>query len=373
MNSELLEKERLLQMVLNNIPSYVFWKDINSRYLGCNTKFAKAGGFDNPQDLIGLNDYDMPWSKAESDFYRKVDREVMDSKTPQLNIEEPQSDKNNKVSWVRTNKLPLTDENGDVVGILGTYEDITDRKNMELELLNSNKKLKTLNTKLEYSNIDLEQFSYALSHDLQEPLRMIGSFTSLLEHKIKDFRDDETIEYLGYLKDGSQRLSILVSQILSYSKMGKVEMSKELINVSSIFSETVHEIRHLIESSNATIVNNLPEISLNVQLARIKMLFNNLITNGLKFNTSESPTIKLSAAEADQEWIISIADNGIGIDPKYESQIFKPFKRLNTRDKFGGSGIGLSICKRIVNIHNGRIWISANDMGGTTFHFSLQK
>ena len=135
MYSEVLQKERLLQLVLNNIPSYVFWKDRNSTYLGCNLKFAKSAGLDSPIEIIGKTDYDLPWSKEESDFFRKIDKEVMDSRIPQVNFEEPQTINDGSTKWLRTSKIPLFDENDNVIGILGTYEDITERKQMELELI----------------------------------------------------------------------------------------------------------------------------------------------------------------------------------------------------------------------------------------------
>ena len=317
MKAELLQREKLLQLVLDNIPSYVFWKDRSSVYMGCNQNFATSAGFKHPEDLIGKTDFDMAWSREQSLFFRKIDKAVMDSGTAQINYEESQTINDGSTRWLRTSKIPLFNASGKIIGILGAYEDITDRKLMELQLIERNKMLEQVNKKLEIANVDLEQFAYATSHDLQEPLRMIGGFIGLFEMKYANLLDEEGKEYLNFVKDGASRIYC--------------------------------------------------------QPERIKMLFSNLITNGIKFNESAIPTIVIELQEEDHEWLFTVSDNGIGIDSEFQDYIFKPFKRLNTRNKFPGSGVGLSICKRITNLHEGNIWISRNKPKGTSFHFTLSK
>ncbi len=373
MKAELLQREKLLQLVLDNIPSYVFWKDRDSVYMGCNQNFATSAGFDSPKDLIGKTDFDMAWSREESLFFRKIDKAVMDSGKAQINYEEPQTINDGSTRWLRTSKIPLFDAGGKVIGILGAYEDITDRKLMEIQLIERNKMLEKLNRKLEIANVDLEQFAYATSHDLQEPLRMIGGFIGLFEMKYANLLDEEGKEYLNFVKDGASRMSRLIRQILIYSKLEKAEVQYQTIAIKDILDEIVQDLYALTTEKQAQIELKVKNIDICCQPERIKMLFTNLITNGIKFNESAIPQITITLQAQEKEWLFTVSDNGIGIDSEFQDYIFKPFKRLNTRHKFPGSGVGLSICKRIINLHGGNIWISQNQPNGTCFHFTLSK
>ena len=336
--------------------------------------FAKSAGLNSPDEIIGKNDYDMPWSREESDFYRKVDKTVMDSGESQINFEEPQTINDGTVRWLRTSKIPLFDaEKNNVIGILGAYEDITARKLAELELIESNQRLKKLNSKLEIINIDLEQFAYATSHDLQEPLRVIANFVDLLDKEYSKSLDGEGIRYLEFIKEGAFRMSDLINQILSYSELGKVEESYTKSDFRILLNEVLKNINQLIKVKNVTLDINLPNQKILCQPNRIKMLLYNLIINGIKFNQSEFPKIQINYEEHDENWHFKVSDNGIGIHHDYQNTIFKPFKRLNTRDKFSGNGIGLSVCKRIIYLHEGQIWFSNNKINGTTFHFTINK
>lgn len=373
MKAELLQREKLLQLVLNNIPSYVFWKDRDSVYMGCNQNFATSAGFKYPEDLIGKTDFDMAWSREQSLFFRKIDKAVMDSGKAQINYEEPQTINDGSTRWLRTSKIPLFNVHGKVIGILGAYEDITDRKLMELQLIERNKMLEEVNKKLEIANVDLEQFAYATSHDLQEPLRMIGGFIGLFEMKYANLLDEEGKEYLNFVKDGASRMSRLIRQILIYSKLEKAEVKYQTIAIKDILDEVVLDLCALTTEKQAQIELKVKDVDIYCQPERIKMLFSNLITNGIKFNESAIPQITIKFQETEQEWQFTVSDNGIGIESEFQDYIFKPFKRLNTRHKFPGSGVGLSICKRIVNLHEGNIWISENRPSGTSFHFTLSK
>lgn len=373
MDTELIKKEQFLELVLNNIPSYVFWKDRNSIYLGCNDNFAKSADLNSPYDIIGKSDYDLPWSKVEADFYRKIDKEVMDSGQSQINFEEPQTLKDGSIRWIRTSKIPLYDDNKEIRGILGTYEDITDRKSMELELIDRNKTLVNLNSKLETINIELEQFAYATSHDLQEPLRIISSFTQLFENHYAKVLDKQGLSFLKFIKDGANRMSTLIQQMLYYTKIEKVEEVFKPVDIESLVAEELKHINPIVKEKQASITYNLPMQKVSCRPKRIKALFNNLILNGIHFNKSATPTIKIDFHENEKEWRFTVSDNGIGIDQQYQKYIFQPFKRLNKRQEFPGNGIGLFICRRIVKLHGGRIWFTENEPQGTIFHFTICK
>ena len=373
MDTELVQKEIFLQLVLDHIPSYVFWKDRQSIYLGCNENYAKTAGLNNPDEIVGKSDYDLPWSTEESNFFRVTDKEVMDTGIPRINFEQLQTINDGSTRWLKTSKIPLHNDKGEVIGILGTYEDITERKSIELELVEKNKKLQQLNAQLEMANADLEQFAYAASHDLQEPLRMIGRFAGLLDKKYTNILDNVGIEYLKYIKEGTQRMSTLISQILSYTKLEKLEENYIETNFRGLLDEILEALEVFILNKNAQLNVSLPTQHIRCQPARIKMLFYNLIANGIKFNESETPRIVINYEERENEWYFTVSDNGIGIEKNYHDYVFKPFKRLNNRGKFPGNGIGLSICKRIISLHKGNIWYTNNQTGGTTFHFTISK
>jgi len=374
MKNEITKREEFVQLVLNNIPSFVFWKDRESVYLGCNMNFAKAAGLKFPDEIIGKNDYEMPWSKEDSDFYRKVDREVMASGEPQINFEEPQTFSDGSTRWLRTSKIPLRNFSGIVIGILGLYEDITERKNIELELSKQNKDLRTLNTKLELANIDLEQFAYAMSHDLQEPLLMMEGFSKALLNKYAAAFDENGKKSLEYIIKGTQRMSTLIRQIFKYSELEKTENQFKKVDLNLILKQVTEDLKDFLKNKKAAVKANLPEQKIKCQPQKMIMLFNNLITNGIKFNQSKTPKIQISFKEKETEFQFTFSDNGIGIDKKFEHIIYKPFKRLHTKHEFAGSGMGLSICKRITNLHSSKIYHTANkNNGGTSFHFTILK
>ena len=379
-NPDLLTQEELLQLIIDNIPQFMFWKDRESVYLGCNMNFAKSAGLNKPSEIVGKTDYDLPWSNEESDFYRSIDKKVMDSGQPKINFEEPQTTSEGKVIWLRTSKIPFRNTEGDVIGILGTYENITVKKELELKIIktaeslkNTNENLNKANSKLERANIDLEQFAYAASHDLQEPLRMIGSYTSLLNRKYSDRIDENGKDYMNFIVEGVERMSKLIRGILSYSKLGKTEEKFEMVDLNFIVEEKLKDLTKVIHESKAHIDVNLPSSPVYCQPAQIGILFYNLINNGIKFNESEQPIIKIDFEEKSKEWLFSISDNGIGVEKEFFETIFKAFKRLNNRQEYSGSGIGLSICKRIVTLHKGDIWVESDSNSGTTFLFSIKK
>ncbi|MEO1450967.1 MAG: ATP-binding protein [Bacteroidota bacterium] len=371
MNTELYSKEELLQLVLNSIPSFVFWKDRDCNYLGCNQNFATSAGLESPDDIIGMNDFDMPWSREESEFFRQVDKAVMASGEAQINFEEPQTIQDGSTRWLRTSKIPLRNPGGEIVGILGAYEDITERKMIEIELIDRNNTLEQVNAQLEAVNQDLEQFAYATSHDLQEPLRTIGGFIGLLNRKYGDKLDEKGKTYLEFIRDGAENMAELISQILSYSKLGKIEEDIEPVDMPELIQDVVSGLSVYIQGKKASLNMDIPACAISCQAERIKMVCNNLIINGLKFNQSAQPGVDIKLERREKDWLFSFADNGIGIDPAHQDYVFKPFKRLESSSSIPGSGIGLSICKRIIHIHGGEIWFTGNASGGTTFYFTL--
>lgn len=371
-NDETLEKG-FLRLVMNNIPSFVFWKDRECVYMGCNENFAKSAGYNSAEEIFGKTDFDMPWSDAESEFFRKVDKEVMDANEARIDFEEQQTTADGDIRWLKTSKIPLTNNAGEVIGILGTYEDITDIKNMQLQLAERNENLLALNKELEETNSDLIQFTYGTSHDLIEPLVSIKGFTNFLEKNHGHTLNEEGIKCLNYIKKGIRQMHMVTDQILNYNSIDRSQEKFEKLDFNKIFSQVVSDLSQKIEAKKAIINANLPEIKIFANSKHIQTLFENLLLNSIYFNKSEVPKIDINFQELEKEWLFSFSDNGIGIDAKFRDIVFMPFKRLNNREDFPGVGLGLAICKRIVSVHKGRIYFEDNPTGGTIFYFSIRK
>ena len=237
--------------------------------------------------------------------------------------------------------------------------DITERKRVEEDLRRSNS--------------ELEQFAYVASHDLQEPLRMITAYTQLLSERYKGKLDAQADKFIHFAVDGAQRMQSLIEDLLAYARVATRGQPLELIDSGMPFSMALSNLSLAVQESSAVVsTEKFPQIR--ADAAQLMLLFQNLIGNALKFRKEgEPPRIHVAIADGVGEWIFSVKDNGIGIDRKYSDKIFVIFQRLHTRDKYPGTGIGLAICKRIVERHGGRIWFESEPGEGTTFHFTMPK
>jgi PAS domain S-box-containing protein len=223
---------------------------------------------------------------------------------------------------------------------------------------------------LSRSNAELEQFAYVASHDLQEPLRMVTGFVGLLRKRYGDKLGPEADEYIGFAVDGAQRMQGLINDLLAYSRVGTRSGPVERTDLGQACREALANLRTAIEEAGADVqVGPLPEVRADAR--QMVQLFQNLIGNAVKFHGDDPPTVRVGAEQVDREWRIFVQDNGIGIEPGHQEQIFVIFRRLHAREQFGGSGIGLAICKKIVERHGGRIWVESVTGKGATFWFSL--
>ena len=247
-----------------------------------------------------------------------------------------------------------------------TYEIPTffERKKVE-EIINQKSE------ELERSNKELEQFIYAASHDLQEPLRMVNNYLQLLEKRYSDKLDQDANDFINYAVDGSNRMRTLILGLLDYSSINRMRTLEE-INVNKLIKEILEDPEIQIKENNATIrTETLPVIFGDKVL--IAQIFKNLISNALKFKGEKSPEILISGKENEKEYLFSIKDNGIGIQSEYADKLFTIFQHLNSREQYPGTGIGLAICKKIVEKHGGKIWFESEFGKGTTFYFTLKK
>jgi len=247
-------------------------------------------------------------------------------------------------------------QDGKVVSILSVGRDVTERKRMQEEL--------------QRSNAELEQLAYVASHDLQEPLRMVVSYLQLLERRSKDRLDLESGEFLGFAVDGASRMKTLINDLLAYSRVGMRGKPFELTNCAEVLEVALSNLKVAIEESGATVTHDLLPVVI-ADSSQMTQVFQNLISNAIKFRGDKPPLIHVSATQKDGDWLFTVRDNGIGIDPQYFDQIFVIFRRLHGRDEYAGTGIGLAVCKRIVERHGGRIWVESELGRGSTFCFTI--
>ena len=223
---------------------------------------------------------------------------------------------------------------------------------------------------LSRSNRDLEQFAYVASHDLQEPLRMVAAYTQLLAERYKGKLDENADKYIDYAVDGALRMQRLVQDLLAFSRVGRNRMERHPVNCNAALDSALKNLQAAIDESGARIEHRpLPTVM--ADSTRMVQLFQNLIANAIKFRSDQAPLVRVRAEQSDREWIFSIADNGIGIASEYAEIIFVIFKRLHTHTEYPGSGIGLSICKKIVEQWAGRIWVESSPGHGATFYFTV--
>ena len=223
-----------------------------------------------------------------------------------------------------------------------------------------------------FRNAELEQFAYVASHDLQEPLRMMVSYTSLLEKRYKDKLDSDANDFISFIVDGAKRMQQLINDLLAFSQTGVGSKPFKNIDMQSVLKIAKLNLRMAIKESKAKITwEPLPVIK--ADQMQMVQIFQNLIDNAIKFRGKEPPIIHISAKQEESEWIFWVKDNGIGIDPKYSDRIFLIFQRLQNRDEYPGTGIGLAIVKRIAESYGGRAWIESELQKGSTFYFTIPK
>lgn len=223
---------------------------------------------------------------------------------------------------------------------------------------------------LERSNKELEQFAYVASHDLQEPLRKVGSFTELLERRYKDQMGPDADRYIGYIVDGAKRMSMLINDLLTFSRIGTHAEQFAKTNLNTVLHRTLDDLQYRIRESGANITSDdLPVLM--ADETQIGLVFQNLISNAMKFCRDAPSRVHVSARHEKGVWIFSVSDNGIGIEPDYFDRIFVMFQRLHAKGEYKGTGIGLAICKKIVERHGGRIWVESSFGKGSTFYFTI--
>lgn len=369
----LLQKQSEQELIYNTVNEIIFLIDVEEgnrfRFQSVNQSFLNSTGLPKEQvlnkyieDVIPVNSYPV----------------VLENYQKALQTGQP-------VSWEESSQYPTGEKTGIVtitpilndkgacLQLLGSVHDIT-------ALKISGDKLEKLNAKLKYqamalaeSNLELERFAYVASHDLQEPLRMVSSFLQLLEKKYKDQLDETGSKYIYYAVDGAGRMQKLILDLLEYSRVNTNDDATGDTNMNAVTKEILHIMESKIKELNAIVeVGPLPVLAL-TRRTQMFQLMQNLISNAFKYHGANQLHISINAIEENNKWIISVKDNGIGFDEAFAEKVFIIFRRLHNKSEYSGTGIGLSICKKIVERYHGKIWAKTAPGKGSCFYFSISK
>ena len=255
----------------------------------------------------------------------------------------------------------------DVYGVpqyeVAIFDEVTDRKKAEARLREAHEELKR-------SNAELEQFAYVASHDLQEPLRMVASYTQLLGRRYEAKLDGDAREFMAYIVDGASRMKQLIEDLLAYSRVGTKGAEFKRVNAEDALKRALFNLRVAIQEAGAVVTND-PLPTLSGDEVQLGQLLQNLMSNALKFRSDSVPRIHIGVTESAKEYTFEVRDNGIGIEPQYYERIFMVFQRLHNKGEYPGTGIGLAICKKVVERHGGRIWVESRPGAGSSFYFTL--
>jgi len=321
--------------------------------------------------MLGYKDEELPNSPETinmlmhpsdlPDAYALLGKHLESNGKIPFEIEVRYKHKNGSIVWVIcSGNIVQRDENGKPIEMIGCHLDNTELKKAE--------GIQKYAKELERKNTEMEQFAYVASHDLQEPLNTIQGFINLLQ--LKNSPDAEVSQYLGYISQGASRMSSLIKGLLEYSRIGKETLMTK-VNCNEILDEVKADLNLSIKDCNAKIeIGDLPSV-MGYEI-ELRILFQNLLSNALKFRGTESPVISISCVNESEQWKFLVCDNGIGIDPAFHEKIFKLYQRLHTRGEYQGYGLGLAQCHKIVTeLHNGRIWVEQNKPKGSVFFFTI--
>ena len=359
--NELQAQKNEYEIIFNSAPALIIYKDCLNHIMRVNKAAADSLNL-TPDQIEGRHSKDVYPKQFENHF--ADDLEVIKSGQPKLGIVESYQSESGEVKWVQTNKVPYRDKNGNVQGVLLFAIDITRQKEAETQALDYLEKLKK-------ANKELEQFSAIASHDLQEPLRKIIVFGDRLGETIT-LQDSEGKQYLERMQKSATRMQLLIDDLLKFAQLKSQFEPFKAVNLNTIVQDVLIDLESRIHKSKGIVViEELP--ILDADPAQMHQLFLNLIGNALKFHRKGViPKITVrSFHEENSHYMISVIDNGIGIDQAHLERIFRPFERLHGRSEYEGTGMGLSICDKIVSHHGGKIIVTNNEEAGVTFTITL--
>lgn len=347
------------QLLMDCNPQFIFWKDIDGVYLGCNKLYANFCGLENTEQIIGTTDYKY-MRKEEAEICIKADNEVIKQGNALLNFEEYVTDAHNVSRWFNINKVPLKNIEGEVLGVLGTMTDITEAKNDKKLIEEQSKVLQKSINELKIKNKELENFNFIVAHDLKEPILNISNFSNLLKSQ-KSYNE----EYINYIIGAVDRMRSLLDALLSYFVMGdENEMVK--VNLNEIVNLAIqNQLSKIQEEAVEIETSDLP--SFLGYKAELVSLFQNVISNSIKYrDLSRSSKIKISSIQKGaNNFQVIIEDNGIGMKQEHTELAKKIFQRLHNNKSIKGTGVGLAICTKVMHLHRGSLDIQSTLGEGT--------
>jgi PAS domain S-box-containing protein len=354
----LQESESKYRQIVELAEEGIWVIDSNARTTYVNQAMARMLGY-TELEMFGVSLFEFMDEQAIQSANDNIDRRKQGiAETHEFKLKT----KNNKDVWTYMSTSPVMDEKGNLLSCCALVYNITGRKESEQQMLQ-------LTNDLKRSNQELEQFAYVASHDLQEPLRAVTSYTQLLAQRYQGNLDTKADKYINHIVDGASRMQQLINDLLAYSRLGTRAQEFEAADCKAAVEQSLSILEIAIAEKQAVITcESMPTVM--ADEFQLVQLFQNLIGNAIKFS-QDVPIIQIAAIIQDDEWLFSVRDNGIGIDPEYADRIFIIFQRLHSRREYAGTGIGLAICKRIVERHGGRIWVESQSGEGATFYFTI--
>jgi two-component system, chemotaxis family, sensor kinase Cph1 len=343
--------------------------DVQGTITYVNDKFCAISQY-SQEELIGQNHRILNSRHHPKEFFQQMYHTI--AKGEVWHDEIKNRAKDGSVYWVDTTIVPTLSAQGKPRQYVAIRADITERKLCEEALAEQALELSRRDKELDRSNVELEQFAYVASHDLQEPLRMIANYTQLLAERYRGQLDAQADKYISYSVDGAVRMQSLIKDLLTFSRLGKAEIEPQTIDCRAVVEQALKNLQAAVDESGAVVNwNGLPTVM--GDPSQLTQVFQNLIANAIKFHGAESPVVQIDAEKKDHEWVLTVSDNGIGIPAESWEDIFVIFRRLHTRTEYAGNGIGLAICKKIVERFGGKLWIEAQAMPGSCFKFTLPR
>ena len=381
-----LEQERLIlqagqeryRRIVETANEGIWWLDGQ----GC-TLYANA----RMRELLALTPQEMTMASLAEHLFFEDDPthgtlwDLLDEGDGVASAEMRLAERDGMIRWVLV-KASRVHENDESAGLLLMITDVTEQNlarsaleethaDLEWRVETRTQELASKASELERSNAELEQFAYVASHDLQEPLRMISSYSQLLARRYKGQLDEKADRWIDYAVEGANRMQKLISDLLAYSRVGSKVFEPVEVSLAEPFRAALHNLLARVAETKARVTwDPLPTVK--VDSTQMTQVFQNLLSNAVKFRGQERPHVQVSAHLQGSEWLISVRDNGIGISPDYWDRIFVIFQRLHRRTEYDGTGIGLAICRKIVERHGGRIWVESVPGQGSTFFFTLR-